>query len=78
MKCPHCETEKKSGVLDTRLHGEDIARRRECSVCGERFWTRERVDTAIDINRLEGSENRRKTPERKPERASNSLWVSWK
>ena len=44
MICPHCDSQKKSGVLDTRKSGDDILRRRECSACSGTFVTLESVD----------------------------------
>lgn len=43
MKCPYCSAESK--VLESR-HTEDnsIRRRRECTVCGKRFNTFERIE----------------------------------
>lgn len=79
MKCPHCQSEKKFGVLDTRLHEEDIARRRECGDCGERFWTREQVDKNLRVSKERShKEYRRKTPEKQPEAPSNALFKVWK
>lgn len=45
MKCPYCN-QPDSKVLDSRLteEGASVRRRRECSRCGERFTTYERVD----------------------------------
>ena len=42
MKCPFCGSGE-SHVIDTRSSGERIRRRRECTDCGERFTTYERV-----------------------------------
>lgn len=43
MKCPYCDAESK--VLESR-HTEDnsIRRRRECTACGKRFNTFERIE----------------------------------
>lgn len=41
--CPRCHTIFPSKVTDSRQSGEDIRRRRECLVCGERFTTYETV-----------------------------------
>jgi len=44
MKCPYCDAENRSFVVDTsRGTAEGIRRRRECKVCGRRFSTFERV-----------------------------------
>lgn len=48
MRCPYCSDEA-SRVIDSRLarDGTEIRRRRECSECGRRFTTRERVDDVL-------------------------------
>jgi transcriptional repressor NrdR len=45
MRCPYCST-LDSRVLDSRPaeEGNSVRRRRECSDCGKRFTTYERVD----------------------------------
>ncbi len=44
MKCPYCDADNKSRVIDTTRDMQDgIRRRRECKVCGRRFNTYERV-----------------------------------
>ncbi len=45
MRCPFC-AEKDTRVVDSRLTGEgdEVRRRRECSVCKERFTTYEKVE----------------------------------
>ena len=47
MRCPFCRAED-SRVIDSRelSGGDTIRRRRECSVCGRRFTTYERVEGA--------------------------------
>ena len=45
MRCPYCG-HADSKVVDSRSTDEGIRRRRECSECGERFNTYERVDTS--------------------------------
>ena len=47
MRCPFCRAED-SRVIDSRelSGGDSIRRRRECSVCGRRFTTYERVEGA--------------------------------
>ncbi len=44
MQCPICHSDTR--VLDTRWVAEDnsVRRRRECSVCGKRFVTQEKID----------------------------------
>lgn len=48
MRCPYCGDEE-NRVIDSRLarDGEEIRRRRECSECGQRFTTRERVEAVV-------------------------------
>lgn len=41
MKCPYCERD--SRVIDSRPIAEGIRRRRECTGCGRRFTTHERL-----------------------------------
>lgn len=44
MKCPYCEADNKSRVIDTTRDTQGgIRRRRECKKCGRRFSTYERV-----------------------------------
>ena len=45
MRCPFCSSPK-TGVVETRLSepGDAVRRRRECSSCGERFTTYERIE----------------------------------
>ncbi|MQF83039.1 transcriptional repressor NrdR [SAR202 cluster bacterium AD-802-E10_MRT_200m] len=45
MYCPYCEYND-SKVMDSRDSGEGIKRRRECSQCGLRFSTVERIQTS--------------------------------
>lgn len=49
MKCPYCGSTENS-VLESRINdeGNSIRRRRECSACGKRFTTYERVE-GIDL-----------------------------
>ena len=44
--CPYCRHED-IRVVDSRDSGDEIRRRRECSVCLRRFTTYERVQTRI-------------------------------
>lgn len=41
MKCPYCE--RASKVIDSRPIPDGIRRRRECTACGRRFTTHERL-----------------------------------
>lgn len=45
MRCPYCQTDKDS-VVDSRPseEGSSIRRRRECTACGKRFTTYERIE----------------------------------
>ena len=45
MRCPYCH-DSTHRVIDSRLgrDGSEIRRRRECTECGRRFTTRERVE----------------------------------
>lgn len=45
MRCPHCG-DADSRVTDSRDTGNEIRRRRECTACGARFTTYERVQQA--------------------------------
>ncbi len=47
MRCPHCEA-RESRVVDSRDLDDQatVRRRRECSACGTRFTTYERVEAA--------------------------------
>ena len=44
MRCPECHRDD-SRVIDSRTAGDAIRRRRQCSECGARFTTHERVET---------------------------------
>lgn len=48
MFCPKCNSEKTS-VTDSRSDGGAIRRRRECSDCGFRFTTYERVELVLPV-----------------------------
>ncbi len=48
MFCPKCNSEKTS-VTDSRSDGGAIRRRRECSDCGYRFTTYERVELTLPV-----------------------------
>jgi len=50
MKCPFCH-ESENRVIDSRLSkdGNMIRRRRECSPCGRRFTTYERVEETMPL-----------------------------
>ncbi len=42
MKCPYCGVDN-SRVVDTRISGDRIRRRRQCNVCEQRFTTFEYI-----------------------------------
>lgn len=44
MICPYCKNDEDK-VVDSRLSGMSIRRRRECLACGRRFTTYEYVET---------------------------------
>ena len=47
MKCPHCDSEINSLILETRKDGVDIYRRRACPDCSKSVVTREYADKAL-------------------------------
>ncbi len=50
MKCPHCDADNQSRVIDTTRDDRDgIRRRRECLVCGKRFSSYEKVLRATPL-----------------------------
>ncbi len=55
MKCPFCG-HNDSRVVDSRdiEAGESIRRRRECSVCNQRFSTYERVALSLQVVKRDG------------------------
>jgi transcriptional repressor NrdR len=48
MRCPRCQFDD-SRVIDSRVSGDSIRRRRECLAegCGERFTTHERMEARV-------------------------------
>ena len=46
MKCPHCNADTKSPVIETRNHDGGVYRARRCDSCGTRFVTVERTHAA--------------------------------
>ena len=67
MLCPFCGHEN-SKVIDSRDSGEGIRRRRECSRCGLRYTTAERVQTrALLVIKQDG---------RREEFNRDKLWIS--
>ena len=60
MRCPFCSSPK-TGVVETRLSelGDSVRRRRECSECGERFTTYERLEAPpIAVVKRDGAKER--------------------
>jgi transcriptional repressor NrdR len=60
VRCPFCSSPK-TGVVETRLSepGDAVRRRRECSSCGQRFTTYERVEAPpIDVVKRDGTKER--------------------
>ena len=55
MRCPFCEASE-TGVVDTRMAGDSIRRRRRCERCERRFTTYERYDEGpLHIRKRDGS-----------------------
>jgi transcriptional repressor NrdR len=55
MRCPFCEASETS-VVDTRIAGDSIRRRRRCERCERRFTTYERYDEGpLHIRKRDGS-----------------------
>lgn len=50
MRCPFCG-ENDTRVIDSRLgkEGNNIRRRRECTACGKRFTTYERIEESLPL-----------------------------
>lgn len=76
MKCPHCHSETKSRVLETRLLGDQIARRRECGSCATTFTTEEAVRDVPMADERSHKFFTRKTPEKTVEvnRSLEGVW----
>lgn len=70
MRCPFCG-HKDSRVVDSRdiESGESIRRRRECSACGQRFSTYERVALSLQVVKRDG---RREEFDR--QKLVNNIW----
>ena len=70
MRCPFCG-HKDSRVVDSRdiESGESIRRRRECSACGQRFSTYERVALSLQVVKRDG---RREEFDR--QKLVNNMW----
>lgn len=58
MRCPYCQAQD-TKVIDSRLsgEGEQVRRRRECTVCKERFTTYENVE--LNLPRIIKTDGRR-------------------
>lgn len=69
MTCPHCDGETR--VVDSRPTQDNVRRRRQCLICGERFTT---VEVDIDMfERMQGIEASRKIKEA-VDQAMRRLW----
>lgn len=59
MRCPTCKETNKDRVIDSRLTdgGKAIRRRRECTACGRRYTTKERIedDSRLTVIKKDGS-----------------------
>ena len=55
MNCPHCKTQTKHSVKETRLRDGDIVRSRCCGQCGKVFGTRESVDPTLEFGTGRGN-----------------------
>ena len=53
MRCPHCKSDKHK-VLDTRVAGDAIRRRRRCDACGLRFTTYEHIAANLLVVKSDG------------------------
>mgnify|MGYP001548233302 CR=1 FL=1 len=53
MHCPHCNAEKHK-VIDTRVAGDAIRRRRRCELCDRRFTTYEHVAANLLVVKSDG------------------------
>ncbi len=49
MRCPKCNSEEKSSVIETRTDDYSIRRRRECISCTHRYSTSEQVELTFPI-----------------------------
>lgn len=60
MKCPYCQADDESKVVDSRSNRENdkIRRRRECENCGKRFTTYEYIEQ-INIQVVKRGDQRR-------------------
>lgn len=59
MRCPSCKESARDKVIDSRLTegGQAVRRRRECTACGRRYTTKERVEeeTRLSVVKKDGS-----------------------
>ena len=47
MYCPFCKAEGATQVIDSRVNGDSIRRRRKCLACNKRFTTYETVELRL-------------------------------
>lgn len=76
MNCPHCQTNSKLHVKETRLQDGDIVRRRACENCGKHFGTREKHDPKLTMGQRQGFV--RKTPTAPAKANNNDIFKVWK
>ncbi|MCH8881363.1 MAG: transcriptional repressor NrdR [Planctomycetes bacterium] len=59
MQCPSCKELNKDRVIDSRATeaGKAIRRRRECTACGQRYTTKERIEqeARLTVAKKDGS-----------------------
>lgn len=53
MRCPHCGGDE-TRVIDSRIAGDGIRRRRECQSCRRRFTTYERIAPELSVVKRDG------------------------
>ena len=79
MICPHCDSTGKSSVMDTRKHGDDMLRRRECLACKGTFITLESVDEFAWPSGTKSAQDRKKPVADPTERWTNgTLQEAWR
>jgi transcriptional regulator NrdR family protein len=75
MKCPHCNKEGKSTVLESRPHDGCVWRRRMCPLCIKTFVSRETAEPGMTMPTMTQSRHRLKDRKIKPEQY-NVRWGS--
>lgn len=69
MLCPECDN--KLEVLDTRMVGDDVYRRRRCAPCGTQYITQE-VFTELDTIPSLGGTRKKGRPTKQPSVAAHN------